>query len=157
MRCYIRSIEYVLEFSGYCSIWAEDWTAGAGIYCVFRGRLEDPAFPIYIGHTGCIATKMIEHRNNSEEMEKWRLAAEGADLTYKDLFVTYAITNHMEGLFCLEPAMIFQLQPKCNLNHIGNFPIQHPQTHVEMSGPNLLLNGSFTVYPGQMHSNSNSL
>lgn len=157
MRCYIRSIEYVLEFSGYCSIWAEDWTAGPGIYCVFFGRFDNPISPIYIGHAECLATKMNEHLNDSEEIEKWRLAAERSDSTYKDLFVSYAIASRTEDLFYLEPAMIFQLQPKCNVDHISYFPAQHPQTNVEMSGPNQLLSGSFTVYPGQMRNKSNSL
>ena len=53
--------------------------------------------------------------------------------------------------------MIFHLQPKCNMKHINNFPIQRPNTHVVMSGPNQILNGNFTVCPGQMHNCSNSL
>lgn len=150
MRSDIKKIKYHLRFSGYCSINAQNWTKGYGIYCVFSGRSLKPSRPIYIGKTECLETRINDHRNDEKEMEEWMAEAVSLDPTREGLYVSYAILDSEEDCFFVEPAMIFRLQPLCNSHYIDRFPSDRPKTHIRMLGPNRLLYGSFTVYPDQI-------
>lgn len=150
MRSNIAKIKYHLRFSGYCSINAHNWTKGYSIYCVFSGRLLKPSYPVYIGKTECLETRINDHRNDEKEMEEWMAEAVRLDPTREGLYVSYAILDSEEDCFFVEPAMIFRLQPLRNSHYIDRFPSDRPKTHIRMSGPNRLLYGSFTVYPDQI-------
>ena len=150
MRGDIEKIRYNLGFSGYCSINAQEWTKGYGIYCVFSGRSLKPSYPIYIGKTDCIESRINDHRNNEKEMGEWEEEAKNSNPTHDGLYVSYAILDSEEDCFFVEPAMIFRLQPLCNTHYIFRFPSDRPETRIRMSGPNRLLYGSFTVYPCQI-------
>lgn len=138
----ITSVECCLQFKGPCPINSISWTKGPSLYCVFSTKSENSGCPIYIGKAECLRTRLDDHKDDKEKIEKWGPSS-------KDLYICYTILDNEEDLFYVEPALVFRFQPEFNRHYKDRFPDTRPETHVEMSGPTRILTGSFAVYPGQ--------
>lgn len=127
---------YNLDFEGY---WPITHTVGAdhpGLYCIFADTSATTARLLYIGETDHIERRIDNH----DKKEHWKIEAAGCPLCFTKCTLDGSANREQA-----EAALIYRLQPPCNLYYKAGFPF--PETTINATGPVSILDTSFTVYP----------
>lgn len=116
--CYHR-----VQFQGMCPVSNPSVSDYPGIYSVLAGLRPGPVKLLYIGET----SREIDCRiRDHETKECWKKMADYLMTETEDRtlwFTTYKI--HQTDLRKqIEAALIFQLQPPCNIKYRENFPLE---------------------------------
>lgn len=117
------------------------------IYCVLAEDSAHTRPPIYIGETDCLKTRMGQHFGNQDEIDEWEDAAKQINQNYHYLYVSYACLPSERDRYCVEPVMVYELQPICNSDYKCGVPDNRPATEVYMTGPINILNNTLRHYP----------
>lgn len=135
---------YTLRFGRY---WHEDdidcLPASSGIYCVYactynynadlHRRLISVSKLLYIGESGNIRKRVKEH----EGWDEWRSELQhGQNLCFNAAHIAAAWER-------AEAAMIYALEPPCNIEYMDHFPFD--RTRIQIEGYNHLLSDGFIV------------
>ena len=116
----------------------------SGIYCVYAGSYDESTKKVelnrllYVGKADNIQDRI--GRDKHEHLEDWKCTLKRGE----EIIYTRAFIEDSDDRTRVEAALIYYFQPPINSD--GKDGFHHPDTVIETTGANALLESSFVVY-----------